>query len=61
VKKIEYEDDDPDDREPSRRGSWGCLSVKRGAMVYGPSPVKRNLVKVRDTQNVTTGSIKEIV
>jgi hypothetical protein len=59
VKKIE--DDDPDDREPSRCGSWRCLPVKRDAMVYGRSRVKRNLMKVLDTLNVTTGSIKEIV
>jgi hypothetical protein len=60
VKKIEYEDE-VDYREPSRSGSLGCLPVKRGAMVYGRSSVKRNPVKVRDTPNVITGSIKGIV
>jgi hypothetical protein len=61
VKKIEYEDDDPDDREPSNCGSWGSLPVKRDAMAYGPSRVKRNPVKVRNTSNITAGRIKEIV
>ena len=60
MKKIEYEDE-ADYREPSRCGSLSCLPVERDAMSYGPSHVKRNLVKVRDTPNVITGSIKEIV